>query len=91
MTPPISLTSNAAATIMPITDKEAALLADEQHVQQETDDLEHLAEKCKQHEELSDKQKAVQAKWETEVKVRGRVLMEAMVVEVRQAVKWVNE
>ena len=92
MTPPISSTSNAAATIMPVIDEEAALLIDEQHVQQETNDLKHLlAKKCKQCKELSDKQKAAQVKREMEAKVRARVLAEAAVAEVRWATKWVNE
>ena len=92
MTPPISLTLNAATAIVPITKEEAALLADKQCVQQETDDLKHLlAEKCKQHEELSNKWKAAQTKWEAEMKVRARALVEAVVAEVRWAAKQANE
>ena len=92
MTPPVSLTSNAAAAIAPITKEEAALLADKQCVQQKTDDLECLlAKKRKQHKELSDKQKAAQMKWEAETKVRARVLAEAAVAEVRWAAKRANE
>ena len=73
MSPPISSTSNVAASITPIIDEEAVLLADKQRVQQETADLERLlAKKRKQREELSDTQKAAQVKQEAEVKVRGR-------------------
>ena len=92
MTPPVSSTSNAATAIAPITEEEAALLADEQRVQQETDDLERLlAKKCKQREELSDKWKAVQMKREAETKVRARALVEVVVAEVRWSTKQANE
>ena len=63
MSPPVSLTSNAAAAIAPISEEETALLVDKQCVQQEMDDIEHLlTEKHKQHEELADKRKAAQTK-----------------------------
>ena len=92
MSPPVSLTSNAATVIVPISEEETALLADEQRVQQETDDLERLlAEKRKQCEELADKQKAAQMKREAETKVRTRALTEAAVAEVRWAMKHANE
>ena len=92
MSPPVSLTSNAATVIVPISEEETALLADEQRVQQEMDDLERLlAEKRKQHEELADKQKAAQMKREAETKVRTRALTEAAVAEVRWAMKHANE
>ena len=92
MSPPNSSTSNAAAAIAPIINEEAVLLTDEHRVQQETINLKCLlAEKCKQREELSDKWKAVQAKQEAEVKVRGRMLAEAVVAEVRQAAKQAND
>ena len=82
MSPPISSTSNAAAMIAPISKEETALLADEQHIQQETDDLEHLlTEKCKQRKELANKHKVAQSKWEVETKVRERALMEAAAAE----------
>ena len=85
MSPPISSTPNAAAVTVPITEEEAALLADEQHVQQETNDLKCLlGKKHKQREELASKRKAAQMKWEAEMKVRARVLMEAVAAEVRQ-------
>ena len=86
MSPPISSTLNGAAMIVPIIDEEAVLLTDEQQVQQETTDLKCLlAKKHKQHEELSDKWKVVQAKQEVEAKVMGRMLTEAVVAEVRWA------
>ena len=92
MTPPIPLTTNAAATSVPISEEETALLADKQCVQQEMDDLECLlAVKCKQREELAKKWKAVQMKHEEETKVRARTLVETAVAEVRQATKHTNE
>ena len=92
MSPPIPSTSNAAAALVPISEEEMALLADEQHVQQEMDDLKCLlATKCKQYEELSKKWKAAQTKCEEETKVRARALMEAAVAEVRQAEKCTNK
>ena len=92
MSLPIPLTSNVAAALVPISEEEMALLADEQRVQQETDDLKCLlAAKHKQCEELADKQKAAQTKCEEETKVRARALMEAAVAEVRQDTKHANE
>ena len=91
MSPPISSILNVAAEIVLIIDEEAVLLTDKQQIQQETDDLEHLlAEKHKQHKELSDKWKTVQAKQEVEAKMRGRMLAEAVAAEVRWAAKRVN-
>ena len=92
MSTPLPLTSNAAAALVPISEEESALLADERHVQQETDDLERLlATKRQQRKELVEKQKAVQTKWEEETKVRARTLAEAAKAEVRRATKRVNE
>ena len=92
MSPPMPLTSNAAAASAPISEEESALLADEHRVQQETDDLECLlATKCQQREELVEKQKVAQTKQEEETKVRARMLAEAAMAEVRQAAKHVNE
>ena len=42
MSPPIHSNSNVAAASAPISKEEMALLADEQCIQQEMDDLEHL-------------------------------------------------
>ena len=92
MTPPIPLTSNAAAALAAISKEETVLLADEQCVQQETDNLEHLLmAKRKQREELAEKQKAAQTKLKEETKVRARMLVEAVVAEVRRAAKHANE
>ena len=92
MSPLLPSTSNAAAALAPISEEESALLADECHVQQETDDLEHLlAAKCQQHEELVEKQKAAQTRREEEMKVRVRMLAEAAMAEVRRATKHANE
>ena len=92
MTPPIPSTSNVAATSAPISKEETALLADEQHVQQETDNLKRLlAAKCQQCEELAKKQKAAQMECKEETKVRARMLVEAVVAEVRQAAKHANK
>ena len=77
---------------MPITKEEAALLVDKQCVQQETHNLKRLlAEKHKQHEELTNKRKSAQTKREAETKVRARVLTEAAAAEVRWATKQANE
>ena len=92
MSPPLPSTSNAAAASAPISEEESALLADECRVQQETDDLECLlATKRQQHEELVEKQKVAQTKWEEETKVRARMLAEAAMAEVRQAAKHMNK
>ena len=92
MSPPLPSTSNAAAALVPISEEESALLADEHRVQQETDDLECLlAAKCQQHEELVEKRKAVQMKREEETKVRARMLTEAAMAEVRWAAMRANE
>ena len=92
MTPPMPSTSNVAATLAPISKEESALLADKCCVQQETDDLERLlAAKRQQHKELIEKRKAAQTKCEEETKVRARMLAEAVMAEVRQATKHVNE
>ena len=80
MTSPVPSTSNAAAVLVPISKEEMALHADEQCVQQETDNLEHLLTvKCKQRKELTKKWKVVQTKCEEEMKVRARTLTEAAV------------
>ena len=99
MSTPLPSTSNVAAVLAPISEEESALLADERHVQQETDDLECLlAAKCQQHKELVEKRKVVQmkrkaaqTKWEEETKVRARTLAEAAMAEVRRAAKCANE
>ena len=92
MSPPLPSTSNAVAASVPISEEESALLADECCIQKETDDLERLlAAKHQQHEELVEKQKAVQTKWEEETKVRARTLAEAAMAEVRRAAKRANE
>ena len=84
MSLPIPSTLNVVAVSAPISKEETALLADEQCVQQEMDNLECLlAAKCKQHKELADKWKAAQTKHEEETKVRARALMEAVAAEVR--------
>ena len=88
----IPSTLNAAATLVPISEEESALLTDEQHIQQEMDNLEQLlATKCQQHEELAEKWKVAQTKHKEEIKVRARTLTEAVVAEVRQAAKCANE
>ena len=92
MSPPMPSTSNAAATSAPISEEESALLADERHIQQKTDNLKHLlATKCQLHGELVEKRKVVQMKCEEETKVRARLLVEAAMAEVRQAAKRMNE
>ena len=91
MTPPIPSTSNAAATLVPISKEEMALLADEQCIQQETDDLECLLTAKRKQHKLAEKQKAAQMKHEEEMKVRARTLAEAVVAEVRQAAKRANK
>ena len=92
MSTPLPSTSNVAAVSAPISEEESALLADKRRVQQETDDLECLlAAKCQQREELVEKWKAAQTKWEEETKVRARMLTEAAMAEVRRAAKHANE
>ena len=92
MSLPIPSTLNVVAALVPISEEEMALPVDKQCVQQEMDNLEHLlATKCKQCEELVNKQKAAQTKHEEETKVRARVLMEAVVAEVRWATKCANK
>ena len=91
MTPPIPLTTNVATMLVPISEEETALLADEQHIQQETNDLKCLlATKHKEHEDLAKKWRVAQTKREEEMKVRARTLAEAVVAEVRQATMCVN-
>ena len=91
MSPLPPSTSNAAAAPAPISE-ESALLADECCIQQEMDDLKRLlAAKRQQCEELVEKQKVAQMRWEEETKVRARMLTEAVMAEVRQAAKHVNE
>ena len=76
----------------PISEEESALLADECCIQQETDNLERLlAAKRQQREELAEKRKVAQMKWEEEMKVRARMLAEAAMAEVRWAAKRTNE
>ena len=88
----IPSTLNAAATLVPISEEESALLTDEQHIQQEMDNLEQLlATKRQQHEELAEKWKVAQTKHKEEIKVRARTLTEAAMAEVRWAAKHTNE
>ena len=94
MTPPVPLTTNAAAMLVPISKEEMALLADEQCVQQEMNNLECLlATKHKEHLDLAKKRKVGQMKHKEETKVRASMLAEALkavvaaVAEVRQAAK----
>ena len=85
-------TSNAAAMAVPISKEESVLLADEQCVQQEADDLKQLlAAKHQQREELAKQWKAAQTKHEEETKVRARMLAEAVMAEVRWAAKHANK
>ena len=92
MSPPLPLTSNAVAALVPISEEESALLADKRCIQQEMDNLKCLlAAKRQQHEELVEKWKAAQTKREEETKVRAGMLTEAVMAEVRQAAKHANE
>ena len=50
-----------------------------------------LASKCKQCKELAEKRKVVQMKREEETKVMARMLVEAVVAEVRRATKHAND
>ena len=92
MSPPIPLTMNVATASVPISEEETALLADEQHIQQETNDIERLlATKHKECKDLAEKWKVAQMKCEEETKVRARTLAEVVVAEVRWATKHAND